>query len=161
MVFLICLFAILWFITPYVRLHTGRRPYLYLLPQDADDLRLKECKQGIMIAATFYPKIFTDEDVVDTMSRASSVSMRREIFPKHQKQRSLKAMQLTNDFAVYCNVCAEGYTRGYFGFLLAVQSAPDHLEPQRRILQAWPETKESEQLMETLAPQFLHPEDRE
>ena len=64
-------------------------------------------------------------------------------------------MKLTNNFAVYCNICSEGYRRGYYGFLAAVQSASDHMETERAILQEWPETKESERLMETLAPQFL------
>ena len=153
--FLLCLFVILWSGTLYLRVRTRQRPYLYHLPQDADELRMAQCKQGVMIAATFYPKVFVNDDVVDTMSRASSVSMRYELFPQLKRQKGLRAMKLTNDFTVYCNVCAEGYMRGYYGFLEVVQAAPDHLETQRSILQDWPETKESEHLMDRLAPQFL------
>jgi hypothetical protein len=155
LVCLLCLFVILWSATLYVGFLTRRQPYLYHLPQDADDLRLRNCQQGIMTAATLYPKVITDEDTVDTISRASSVSMRYELFPKLKQRKGLKTMKLTNDFAVYCNVCAEGYTRGYYGILAAIQKAPDHLEAQCAILQAWPETAESRQLMDTLVAQFL------
>ncbi len=160
-VFLVCLFVVLWSLTLYLRVQTSHQPYLYRLPQDADALRLGQCKNGIMIAASLYPKIVTDEDTVDTMSRAASVSMRREVFPMVKQRRNLKVMKFTNDFEVYCNVCATGYTHGYFGFLAAVQAAPDHLQAERVILQEWPETKESERLMEALALQFLQSKEEE
>ena len=159
--FLLCLFVVLWSLTLYLRLRTRHQPYLYHFPQDAGFVRLAQCKNGIMIAASLYPKTVTDADTVDTMSRAASVSMRREVFPKVQQRKNLKTMKFTNDFEVYCNVCAEGYTRGYFGFVAAMQAAPDHLKEQRAILQEWPETKGSERLMETFASQFLQAKNEE
>lgn len=150
--FLVLFCIILWTMTLYLSGKAKSPRYLYLLPRDADQVRRGQCEQGVALAARFYPHFIPDLDLVDALSRSTQVALRRELYPKRQKGE----LQLTNDFAVYCNLSSEGFQRGYTGFLAACQEAPDHLGQIRAVLQQWPETSESERFMDEWAPRFLN-----
>lgn len=140
---LLGLCVVLWLITRYLYDQAREPIFVYLLPRDADKVRRDQCEQGIAFVAHLYPRVIVEADFIDVLPRAMQVPIRRELYPKRKKD----GLQLTNDFAVYCNLCSEGFGQGYTGFLAACQAEPDRLEHVRTVLKQWPETKESEQLM--------------
>lgn len=153
-VLLVLLWTVLWGLTFWLRQQARQPSYLYLLPQDAECVRREHCQYGIQLLASMYPLVFSDSDTLDTFSRSVQVSSRAIQAPRWKREH----IQLTNDFAVYCNVASEGYQRGYLGLLHACEEDSDQLKTVRMTLKAWPETPESQQAMEHWMTQIMGPE---
>ena len=143
-------------ITLFLRLRPKQPAYRFHLPGDAEKVRIQGCKDGIRLAATTYPTEIPSSDLIDTFSRAQQVSMRENVFPQGKRAEN----QLTNDFAVYCDLRAEGCVKGYYGLIEQSRTLPDQFEGiLTQLQQGDPTSEEIHTLLQTLVQQILYGEE--
>ncbi|TMC24276.1 MAG: hypothetical protein E6J34_00780 [Chloroflexi bacterium] len=149
------LVVVLWGVTLFLRFKPKQPAYRFHLPGDAEKVRIQGCEDGIWLAATGYPRVLA-RDWLDIFTRAMEVSARASTFPQGKKAE----VQLTNDFAVYCDLVVEGCEKGYYGFIEKVHTLPDQFEGiLTQLQQGDPTPEEVHALLQTLAQQILHGEE--
>ena len=126
---------------------------MYFLPEDAEKVRLNGAQQGILAAARVYPDSLrhTDEGI-ELMLRAGSVIFKTKTFPKQQQ---FWRWQLTNDFALYCDLIRDGYTQGYQRFFAECRDAGDQLAEIRERLRQDQATHSERPLLDAYAQRYL------
>lgn len=126
---------------------------IYLLPDDADQVRLHAARQGILAAATVYPQeLYRDLAEIEAVVRGGQAALKARHFPK---QRQFWRFRLTNDFAAYCDVFLAAYVQGYKRFFAECQEAIDHLEAIRARFRQDQALAAEQQLLDTYAQRYL------
>ncbi|GCE06134.1 hypothetical protein KDAU_34630 [Dictyobacter aurantiacus] len=92
---------ILWGCVIYLRVRVTREVfYCYLLPEDANKVRIRKFLEGMKFASKMLPQRSLKREVIDPLVRSMEVAVRLDVFPKGKKEE----VQLTNDFHIYCKV---------------------------------------------------------
>ena len=109
----------------------------------------------MMLAVQTHPKIIWDREWIDLFARSLEVGSRMNALPLLKSS----GYQLTNDFLVYCNLAAEGFTTGYYRCAEQWNTDPDLLEVFRTQVQALPESQEARKFLKQVAQETLDKED--
>jgi hypothetical protein len=121
---------------------------MFFLPGDEDEVRFFGACEGILAAASAYPKeVFRNEDELDTFVRSGGVMLKRERFPLSR----LRRYRLTNDFARYCDTLVEGYRQGYRQFFAECQTG-DLCQADLERLRG----KDAQHILSAYALRYLH-----
>lgn len=142
----------LWIYSFVLAIQARRHPsYVFLLPQDAKDVRIRQCIQGMYLATILLPD-HLKEELLDPLIRAIAVSSRAAAFPQGKRGKTL----LTNDFSVYCNLAVEASHKGYQGILRLFDEDQARYEGLKPLIQAYPDVEDSgKQQLTALAVQLI------